>query len=279
MGPAQNCQHLLGSSQLAIVAGGLGLRSATLLSRPVYWSSWADCLQIGAIETPHRMCAHRGRLACSAPFFPLGRGSAPLGMPAAGFHAPSWQELAAGARPEQLQWDEDMEPGLPRHGWQRRATEPVHALLVEGTIRPRLSPTEQTLFRSQGGPSCTSRLSRMDSSLFPVLLLRRLPPRVSAGVAVHLTLVATTEQLARRQVLGSRLRSGKCRRLGCDGKPVLVSTNVLVRDLDLLPVVANGLPLFHGAQIAVDTTLVLTRDGTPHSRRAREDGAALRQAR
>ena len=70
-----------------------------------------------------------------------------------------------------------------------------------------------------------------------------------------------------------------------------VSTNVLVRDLDLLPiqhvdarrleVVADGLLLFHGAQIAVDTTLVspLRRDGTPHSRCAREDGAALRQAR
>ena len=70
-----------------------------------------------------------------------------------------------------------------------------------------------------------------------------------------------------------------------------VSTNVLVRDLDLLPlqhadarrleVVADGLPLYHGAQIAVDTTLVspLRRSGTPHSRCAWEDGAALRQAR
>ena len=64
-----------------------------------------------------------------------------------------------------------------------------------------------------------------------------------------------------------------------------------MRDLDLLPlqhadvrrleVVADGLPLYHGAQIAVDTTLVspLRRNGTPHSRCAWEDGAALRQAR
>ena len=158
-------------------------------------------------------------------------------LASAGFHAPSWQELAAGVRPEQLRWDEDMEPGLPRHGWQRRATEPVHGLLVEGTIRPRLSPTEQALFRSHGGPLAgvpymcfpTSRLSRMDSSLFRVLLLERLwlplsPPRASAGVAVHLTPVATTEQLARRQgcwVVEATL--WKVPPLACVGKPVLTS--------------------------------------------------------
>ena len=65
----------------------------------------------------------------------------------------------------------------------------------------------------------------------------------------------------------------------------------MVRDLDLLPmdrvdarrleVVADGLPLFHGAQVALDTTLVspLRRDGTPHARCAGEDGAALLRAR
>ena len=70
-----------------------------------------------------------------------------------------------------------------------------------------------------------------------------------------------------------------------------VTTNVMVRDLDLLPlqqvdarrleVVADGLPLFHGAQVALDTTLVspLRRDGTPHTRCAVEDGVALMQAR
>ena len=118
------------------------------------------------------------------------------------------------------------------------------------------------------------------------------PPRASAGVAVHLIPVATTVQLARRQgwvVRGFALESAAaqvCREAGAR-----VSTNVLVRDLDLLPlqhadarrleVVADGLPLCHGAQIAVDTTLVypLRRNSTPHSRCAWEDGAASRQAR
>ena len=64
-------------------------------------------------------------------------------------------------------------------------------------------------------------------------------------------------------------------------------TNVFVRDLDLLPqgvpdqrrleVVVEGLPLFHGAQLAIDTTLVspLRVDGVQC---ADVDGAALRQA-
>ena len=58
-----------------------------------------------------------------------------------------------------------------------------------------------------------------------------------------------------------------------------VSVDVAVRDLDIgvlerLEVVADGLPLFHGVQIAVDTTLVsvLRMD-------ARKVGAALVQAR
>ena len=60
----------------------------------------------------------------------------------------------------------------------------------------------------------------------------------------------------------------------------LYSVNVFVRDLDIaipgvmdnrrLEVVADGLPLFHGAQLAVDTTMVspLKRDGSACPRSA-----------
>ena len=84
-------------------------------------------------------------------------------------------------RPEPVVWDADFDPGLPRHGWQRIAIIPVHGELVEGFVRPRLSQSEQALFRSQGGP------------------LSSVPPRASAGVAVSLMSLATTVQLARRQ--------------------------------------------------------------------------------
>ena len=113
-----------------------------------------------------------------------------------------------------------------------------------------------------------------------------------AGVASHSTPVATTAQPARR--LGSLAGVGG---LGERGGQDLsrseeqVTTNVLLRDLDVrmpnvadgrwLEVVADGLPLFGGAQLAVDTTLVcaLWRDGNPTNNAANEDGAALRRAR
>ena len=78
--------------------------------------------------------------------------------------------------------------------------------------------------------------------------------------------------------------------------PVLIAVLVRLRDTRIsvssgqhsnaldnrrLEIVADGLPLFLGAQLAVDTTLVsvLRRDGTPRPRCANEDGAALVAAR
>ena len=70
-----------------------------------------------------------------------------------------------------------------------------------------------------------------------------------------------------------------------------VTTNMMVRDLDLpmprandsrrLEIVADGLPLFGGVQLAVDMTLVspLHCDGTPHRGAAHVDGALLARAR
>ena len=66
-----------------------------------------------------------------------------------------------------------------------------------------------------------------------------------------------------------------------------VSTNVLLRDLDLhapvaadgrrLEVAVDGLPLFGGAQLAVDTTLVsaLHCDGTARRGAAHNEGVAI----
>ena len=70
-----------------------------------------------------------------------------------------------------------------------------------------------------------------------------------------------------------------------------VSTNVMVRDLDVaefnlrdtrrLEVVADGLSIFGGAQLAIDTTLVcpLSRDGTARRGAASRDGISLTAAR
>ena len=132
----------------------------------------------------------------------------------------------------------------------------------------------------------------MDSSLFRVLLLLRLwlpllPSRASAGVAVHLTPVATTVQRTRRQecwVVEATLWKAAW---VCWEAGARVSTIVLVRDLDLLPlqhvdarrleVVADGLRLFHGAQIAVDTTLVSPRQREIRTDLEVEHDSGLRQ--
>ena len=66
-----------------------------------------------------------------------------------------------------------------------------------------------------------------------------------------------------------------------------VSVDVRVADLDLLPPgridnrKTDGLPLFHGAQLAVDATLVsqIRGDGSARRQCADHDGAALQQAR
>ena len=93
-------------------------------------------------------------------------------------------------------------------------------------------------------------------------------------------------------------------RLGCRGFPLenaaarvcreaggRVRTNAFLRDMDLGPinpldarrleVVVDGLPLFGGAQLAVDTTLVcpLTRDGAAKPRAATVSGACHEVAR
>ena len=70
-----------------------------------------------------------------------------------------------------------------------------------------------------------------------------------------------------------------------------VSTNVMVRDLDIpgphaamdgrrLEVVADGLPLFDGAQLALDTTMVspLHRDGTAKRGTSVRGGTMLQEA-
>ena len=194
-----------------------------------------------------------------------------------GFVPPTWEDLAAGLRPAPDQW-EIMEPGQPRHGWQKVATEPVHGHHITSAVWPWLSVSEKALLRSQGGPlagipfTCftTSPQARFDSSVFRVLLLRRLwqplPPS-SRFCLCGLLLDPLGHHRAAcggAGVLGRQafaLESAAAR--VCREAAARVTTNVKVRDLDLVPqeLDADGLPLFHGAQLAVDKAM--KRDGTP----------------
>ena len=160
-------------------------------------------------------------------------------------------------------------------------------------IMPRLTDSERAMLRSQSGPGPGLALSsvpacaalRIDSHHFPVLLPRRLRlplPSVSRSCRCgHRAACSRAGVLGRRgyalECVGTRI----CREEGAR-----VSTNVFVRDVDLLApnlhnarrleLVAEGLPLHSGAQNVEDTTLVSAYhcDGTARHGAAHINGAA-----
>ena len=171
---------------------------------------------------------------------------------------------------------------------------------------PGLSEGDRALMRSQSGSGagvafsstpCTP-LTRLEPQLFRVLLLRRLRlplpfsrrfcrcGRLLDALGHHRAACARAGVLGRRGFALESAAARICREAG--GR---VTTNIFVRDLDItapnaldsrrLEVVADGLPLFGSAQLAVDTTMVspLRGDGSPHRGAAERDGVVLVAAR
>ena len=224
----------------------------------------------------------------------------------AGFQAPVWADLTVNnpARPRGGNFD-DVEPGT-RPGWQQESSLLLEERFVSDSLWPRLTPQRKALFRSQGGPMASvpytcfpiAPHSRFDPQPFRVLLLRRLwlplPPTARncrCGLPLdscghHRAACAAAGVLGRRGFAVESAAARICREAGAR-----VSLDVRVQDMDLarpdaldnrrLEIVADGLPLFQGAQLAVDTTLVsaLRRDGVPHSRAENHNGAVLDAAR
>ena len=130
-------------------------------------------------------------------------------------------------------------------------------------------------------PTC--RITSLEPQLFRVLLLRRLHlhlPLTARFCRCGQPLDPCGHHRAALVLIGEHRSSYQA--------GARVTTNILGRDLDLaepnaadgrrLEVVANGLPLFGGAQLAIDTTLV----STVHAnglRRVGVDGAALQAPR
>ena len=163
-------------ASLPFSIGGLGLRSAVRTSTAAYWSSWADTLSM--IRARHPTVADDVVIALSANLGGLhlqGANSCRRRLQDAGFDAPEWGDLSRGLRPGQRGLDDAPEPGAPRHGWQRVAAQEADASFFRGVVWPRLTPSEQALSRSQGGPmaglpfTCcpVSPQSRFDGPGFP----------------------------------------------------------------------------------------------------------------
>ena len=194
---------------------------------------------------------------------------------------------------------DNFELGQTRDNWQHEVASRMDAAFRDSFFS-RVTDSAVPTIRSQGGlgaglaltccPTCVTKME----ALFRVTLMHRLQlplplTCVPAGVASLSTLWATTEQRARARVLGKRgwalesVAARICREGG--GR---VTTNMLLRDLDLgfvgseavgrrLEIVVDGLSLFSGAQLAVDTTLVCAVRRAHHPT-AVEDGVRVTRA-
>ena len=295
------------STTLPMALGGLGLRSAERSRWSAFWSSWADTLPMIKERHPEvaEVIVHHLARGGTSPCLDSARRAAVVLDGVDGFQVPSWSDVASGLRPPVI-GDEDREPGVPRQGWQHAAASCVESDFRAATLMPRMNPVERTLLRSQSGPcagvpftTCpSSPLTRIDSALFRVLLQRRLrlPLLLSQRICGcgqpldsfghHRAACSRTGALGRRGFPLESAIARICREAG--GRVV---TNMLVRDMDLgvpaagdsrrLEVVVDGLPLFGGVQLAIDTTLVssVRGDGEPRRGAADTDGVALLQAR
>ena len=292
-------------ASLPLVLGGLGLRSAGRSRVPAHWASWADCIPM--IFERHPMVAERLlRELEGHPTTPCLRAAVSVAQSldgVLGWSPPSWTALANGERPESHP-PEEFEPGARRGGWQHEAASRTEQRFRDVELFARLDDTGQALLRSQGGPGAglaltacpLCRVTSIEPQLFRVLVLRRLhlPLPLTArhcrcGLPLdsrghHRAACARVGVLGRRGYPLENVVARICREAG--GR---VTTNVLVRDLDLaepnaadarrLEVVADGLPLFGGAQLAVDTTIVSTLHANGVPRRVHVDGVVLAAAR
>ena len=216
-----------------------------------------------------------------------------------GFDAPEWETLLT-SLPRTLA----ALPGalaVPEQGWQHVASLVVEERFVNTVVVPHASPAHRAMLRSQSSPLSglpfttlpLLLLQRFDSHLFRVLLLRRLhlPLPLSSRacrcgrlldcLGHHRASCSRAGVLGRRGFALESAVAQVCREAGAR-----VSVNVFLRDLDLpigamdqrrIEVIAEGLPVFHGAHLPIDATLVspLRADGEPHRRCPEVDGAAL----
>ena len=266
-----------------------------------YFASWADALRAIEARDPQLWATAALQLqrpACTSRCLTALR-DAVHSLEAAGFQAPPWSQLARTSLPRED--SEDDEPADFTRGWQRSASRAVKRASAI-YLAERLDASSRALLESQSGPFAakvftalpTSPELRLEPASFRVLLLRRLRlqlPLVPATCPCRHRLDALGDHRAscprsgllrpraipRRRTHVPRSRSdGQCQRPSA-------RLNLVVHNQDdrRIEVIANSLPLWGGAQLAVDTTLVSALDSAGQLRRQQRSttGAALRIAR
>ena len=193
--------------------------------------------------------------------------------------------------------------GEQLHGWQQAATAALDKQEFEALLSD-LDPSSRALLLSQAGPyssRCFVALPsapelRIASPHFRVMALRRLrlPLPLDAAncrcgrpvdaLGDHRAACATSGVLRARALPLEWAVARICREAGAR-----VSTNVALSHMNLhvpvadarqIEVMANGLPLWHGSQLAVDTTLVspLGREGQVRGQADTVPGCTVQEA-
>ena len=178
------------TASMPLALGGLGLRSASRVSQPAYWASWADSLVVIGQRHPTVASKLVGELEGmpSTPFLNAAVEARRHLTRTMGFEPPSWHEVAAGARPP-FRDPENFEPGTVRGGWQQEASSCVEKHF-QAELLDRVPEQVQALIRSQAGPGAGAALSVVPTNLettipphlFRVVLLRRLRQPLSLSV-------------------------------------------------------------------------------------------------
>ena len=296
----------LAIAHLPLTEGGLGLMSATILAASAYWSSWADTLPVLQAHLPeltHQILEQLNTHSQAPPALQAAADAART-IAATGWEPPTWAAIASSQTQAPAPPPAPAEGPFAR-GWQHKASTTAHAWL-KAELFNAIPPASQALITSQSGPFASRAFTTIPytndfaypSHLFRILLLRRLRlplplfartcrcRRTFDSLGDHRAACAQSGVLRSRGGPLERAAARVCREAGAR-----VTTHTRLADLNVqhvqhiddrrIEVIANGLALWGGAQLAVDTTLVspLTRAGEPRRRAGRFAGAALTDAR
>ena len=234
------------AASMPLSLGGLGIGNSERTRDAAHWGSWADCLEMIKIRHPDvaRRIVQGMATRSSCCFQAVEEAASRLRL--MGVDTPNWEVLSSGLRPEEGRRvkHRERDPTQPRHGWQKVASAKVHEQHREEVVWPLLSSSQRASVRSQSGPLAsvpftsfpTCRVTRMESKPFRVLLLRRLrmPLSVRSCVCGRRLDLFGHQPGSMQQGRGSQQARICCReRCGTDLPGARVSTNVMIRDVDI----------------------------------------------
>ena len=203
------------------------------------------------------------------------------------------------ARVAQFEDGRQAEPGEWPHGWQYHASSSSEHTFRKNVVLDQSCAADQAHLRSHSGPGASDALSvcpskqeyRIEAGLFRTLILERLRLLLQVTEKVcecgtmldstgrHRAACKRSGRLKKRALAPERTLARVSREAGaterCNAKLCDMNLAVAANDDGAIEVLASGLPLFFGAQLAVDITVrcALAADGTAQPGAARVDGA------